>query len=187
MAPLIALAACSRPQTPEVLIVTVDTLRADRLGYAGHAAARTPALDALAGEGRAFLQATTPFPRTTPALASMLTGLWPHHHGSREVGQPMTSGTTLASVLSAAGWRTVGLSATPVAGPEQGLAAGFDAFEVMADARASEVVDRALLAVAAQPDRPLLMWVHAADPHFPYLPPDDGPLRPDAPRCRRLG
>ena len=71
---------------PDVVIVSIDTLRADRLGFAGHPNARTPRLDALAEAGTVFRQATTPVPRTTPALASMMTGLSPHHHGSREVG-----------------------------------------------------------------------------------------------------
>ena len=58
---------------PDVVIVSIDTLRADRLGYAGYSKARTPNLDALAKSGTNFTQATTPVPRTTPALASMMT------------------------------------------------------------------------------------------------------------------
>ena len=68
-------AACSgRSGQPDVVIVSIDTLRADRLGYMGYAGARTPVLDAVAAAGTVFRQATTPVPRTTPALASMMTG-----------------------------------------------------------------------------------------------------------------
>ena len=160
---LTLLAACSVPpdDRPDVIILSVETLRAD---YAEPMAALTDG-------AHVFRQATTPLPRTTPALASLWTGRTPERHGSREVGQPIQEGTSLAVHLQAAGWSTRAISAIRVAGPEQGLDAGFERFEVMHDARAQQVVDRALaLATAASTDRPLLLWVHLADPHFPYLP-----------------
>ena len=84
------LLSCARTEDrrPDVIIVSVDTLRADHLGFMGYAGARTPHMDAIASAGRVFSRATTPFPRTTPALASLLTGLRPEHHGSHEVSQP---------------------------------------------------------------------------------------------------
>jgi len=157
------------PDAPDVVIVTVDTLRADRLGFAGHADADTPTLDALAASGRVFSQAITPLPRTTPALASLLTGLAPHHHGSREVGMAIDPEVpTLAESLRTAGYATAAVSAMRVASPEQGLDRGFDTFEVMHDAPASEVTARAQDPLGTS--RPLLLWVHYADPHFPYTP-----------------
>lgn len=184
------LLACTRAPAPpaerpgpDLLIYTVDTLRHDRLGFAGHQAAQTPHMDALAARGVVFEQATTPFPRTTPALASMLTGLRPAHHGSLEVGQPITHGTVLAHRLQQLGWATLGLSGTPVAGAEQGLDAGFQVFVSQEDPRASALVERALSELRAQdPEQPVMMWVHVVDPHFPYLPPDasEGP-------CKDLG
>lgn len=177
---------CS-PQPPEILIVTVDTLRADRLGFAGHEGAHTPALDALAAQGRWFSQATTPLPRTTPALASLHTGRWPHHHGAREVGDRLAITETLAAQLSGVGWQTVAVSAMDVAGPDQGLDQGFATFRLDHDAPAASITATALSAIAGtDPERPLLLWVHYADPHFPYLPPADGPLQPTAPGCRAL-
>jgi len=167
--------------------MTVDTLRADRLGYAGHPQAQTPHLDALAGRGQAFLQATTPLPRTTPALASMLTGLQPHHHGSREVGDRITVDRTIATQLLARGWRTVALSAMKVASADQGLDAGFQSLVVHHDSAAMALTEAALARVDEVPaECPLLLWVHYADPHFPYLPPAHTP-QPQAPRCRSLG
>lgn len=179
---LVGLLACRPvPDAPDLVLVTVDTLRADRLGFMGDEAAHTPHLDALAAGGRVFTQATTPLPRTTPALASVLTGRWPHHHGSREVGDPIGDVTTLAEVLRRHGYRTVAASAMHVAGPEQGLDAGFDAFELAHDARAPDLVTRALGLVVGT--RPHFLWVHFADPHFPYV-----PREPAAPSpCRALG
>lgn len=185
------ISACGAPEPrgdarPDLVIVTVDTLRADRLGPYNAAAARTPTLDALAARGARFDQATTPFPRTTPALASLHTGLQPAGHGSREVGQPRTGGVTLAERLAAQGYATVGLSAMKVAGPEQGMDAGFGVFEVMHDAPARRLSARALtLADGAEREQPLFLWVHYADPHFPYGPPA-GADQPEAPACRAL-
>ncbi len=190
----------------DVLLITVDTLRADRLGYAGHAGARTPNLDALAARGTAFTQAITTMPRTTPGLASLLTGLWPHHHGSREVGDPIVAGRTLAEVLAERGYFTVAVSANGTAGPEQGLAAGFDRFmsrrqlsdrygERLYHDRsmtpggdvgwAEATTDVALELVRAAPaDRPLFLWIFYFDPHFIYRPPPAWQVEADD--CRQL-
>ena len=167
------------PPGADIVWITVDTLRADRLGFAGHAAARTPHLDALAARGAVFTDATTPLPRTTPALASALTGLHPSHHGSVEVGDPIDDVTTVAEQLQAAGWATVGISAMSVAGPEQGLDRGFDHFAVHHDLAAPDLVQRALHAWPGdRPEGHRFLWVHMSDPHFPYLPaggPTGGP------------
>jgi len=176
-----------QPGQHDVVLLTIDTLRADRLGYAGHPAAQTPHLDSLAGRGQAYLEATTPLPRTTPALASLLTGLQPHHHGAREVGDKITVKATLATQLQSRGWATVGMSAMKVASPDQGLDAGFQSFDVLHDARAHDLTAAALSRVDEVPaDCPLMLWIHYADPHFPYLPPSDFP-QPAAPACRKLG
>lgn len=189
MLPLL-LAACTTPETPAptpgILILTVDTLRSDRFGFAGHADAHTPELDALAARGRWFSQATTPLPRTTPALASLQTGLWPHHHGSREVGRPLQHGRTLAEALTEAGWRTIGLSAMRVAGPDQNMDRGYGTFEVHHDVRAGVLSARALELLEQQPVGPEFVWVHYSDPHFPYEPAADQPDVPEAPACRKL-
>jgi len=178
--------ACSGPKSrPDVVIVSIDTLRADRLGYAGYTAARTPHLDALAQSGAVFSQATTPVPRTTPALASLMTGLSPHHHGAREVGEMVLAPQRLSTLLAESGWRTVGISAMPVAGPDQDMDRGFDFFEVHADARSEDLTRVALEQAAAVPENcPLFLWTHFADPHFPYLPPKSWSDQPVAPKCR---
>ena len=173
-----------------VILVTVDTLRADRLGVYGHAGARTPHIDALAREGTLFLQATTPFPRTTPALASLLTGLWPHRHGSREVGAPMLERPTLAQVLGRRGYATLGVSANGAAGPAQHLDLGFSSFVDRAELKGDQaelVTDRALALLRETPlHQPVLLWAHYVDPHFPYEAPADFSRASDDGSCRGL-
>ncbi len=171
----------SRP--PDVLLLTVDTLRADYV-----TPERTPAIWALMNSGVTFTRATTPFPRTTPALASLFTGLRPEHHGSREVGQPRSAGRTLAERLHALGYATVGLTANPVSGRRQNLHSGFEVFverSGMDSERADALTDLALERVRdIPPERPLFLWVHYMDPHWFYDPPRG--YGPEAPGCRRL-
>ena len=168
---------------PDIVMVSIDTTRADRLGFMGHPTAETPHLDALAARGHVFTGAIAPVPRTTPAIASLMTGLAPHHHGAREVGEVMTAPAPLAKILQDRGWQTVGISAMPVVGPDQNIDRGFDRFVVDFDARADKLADRTLAATKdADPNCPLFVWTHFADPHFPYEPPIEHP-RPDAPAC----
>jgi arylsulfatase len=178
------------PRERDVVLVTVDTLRADRLGAYGLRTARTPHIDGLARAGTTFLQATTPFPRTTPALASLLTGLWPHHHGSREVGARMSVRPTLAEVLGRRGYATLAVSANQAAGPAQRLDLGFQRFvdrAALGSDRAERVTDRALgLVRELAAGVPLLLWVHYVDPHFPYEPPPGFRDQPPQDRCRSL-
>ncbi len=133
---------------PNILLITADTLRPDHLGAYGYERARTPAIDSIAEISVRFTQAATPFPRTTPALASLMTGLWPQHHGSREVSDPFTEGTTLAQVLRRSGYATFGVSANWVASRKQNMHSGFEGFISMkhmkTDDRARFVTDRAL-------------------------------------------
>ncbi len=175
---------------PDILIVSVDTLRADHVGAYGHAAARTPNIDSLARDGTLFRQATTPFPRTTPGLASLLTGLWAHHHGSREVGRSIDAVPTLGSVLAASGYEARGISANGSAGRSQHLVRGFAPFIDPSDFsgwRAENTTKRALtLLDGASREKPLLFWVHYLDPHFPYEPPKGFKDQPPGQQCHKL-
>ncbi len=163
------------PAGTDIVLITVDTLRADRLGAYGHPAARTPNIDQLAAAGRVFHQATTPFPRTTPALASLLSGLWPQHHGSREVGQRPKKVPLISELLQAQGYFTVGVSANGAAGRHQQMDRGFDLFldhQDLKSGRASQVTHQTAELLDQVPtEQPLFLWVHYIDPHFPYLPP----------------
>jgi arylsulfatase A-like enzyme len=168
---LTCLAACGNGAvgpSPDLILVTVDTLRTDRLGFAGYAAASTPTLDALAARGTWFENATTPMPRTTPALASLFTGLWPHHHGSREVYEPMKPLPSLASLLALRGWETVAVSASLALSKKENIDIGFGRFE-SGRMKAEEATRLALSFVDEVPaDEPLFLWVHYWDPHTPY-------------------
>ncbi len=171
---------------PSIVAITVDTLRWDGLGCNGSEPARTPRIDSLANAGTNFLQATTPFPRTTPALASLFTGLLPHRHGSREVMDPLLRGATLAELLSRRGYRTIGVSANHAAGPRVNLHRGFAEFFLVNPPSAEVVTARALsLSKRVEAEEPFFLWAHYFDPHFPYLPPATF-AQPEAPRCRSL-
>jgi len=179
------------PPRPDLILITVDTLRADHLGAYGYEKAKTPVLDRLAGGGTVFLQATTPFPRTTPGLASLLTGLLPQRHGSREVAQPIRKDVpTLAEILRDRGYATVGASANGAAGENQGMDRGFDHFlgyKELVPPVAKAVVQKTLEAASETPqEKPLFLWIHVIDPHFPYLPPPDFAAPEMAQGCRSL-
>ena len=112
-----------------VVLVTVDTLRADRVGAYGWAAARTPAMDALAARGVRFTHAFAPAPITLPSHASLLTGLYPPGHGSRHNGMSMSDGpATLATVLREQGWATGAFVAAFPLDRRFGLDRGFDRY-----------------------------------------------------------
>lgn len=180
-----------------LLVITLDTTRADRLGFHGHDAARTPRLDALAERGFIFDRARSHSPLTLPSHASIFTGLLPTEHGVRNNGTYVLgdSQTTLAETLSSAGYATAAVVAAYVLDRKFGLAQGFDAYDDTIEApaatqfgyaeRTGDVVTRAALALADDftRDRPYFLWAHYFDPHAPYSAPerfrrgfDDTPL-----------
>jgi arylsulfatase A-like enzyme/tetratricopeptide (TPR) repeat protein len=174
---------------PNLLVVTLDTLRADRLGCYGYAAARTPRLDALASRGLRFAQATTVTPLTLPAHSSLFTGTFPPFHGVRDNGGFYLGEEqiTLAEVLRDRGYRTGGFISAFVLDSRWGIHQGFDRyfddfdltkFEKAAGMDAiqrpgAETVDEALRWLREDRSRPFFAWVHLYDPHAPYLPPAD--------------
>ncbi len=185
------------PDKPDIILITIDTLRADRIGVYGYASARTPNMDALGDAGVIFANATVPLPRTTPGLASLLTGLSPEEHGSREVWErvDVDKGSLLAEVLSNEGYVTLGLSANSAAGTKQGLAVGFDNFldyKVIKQKRkrddADVMTDEALAMMAkVDPQAPVFLWVHYVDPHWRYNPSKKRyPDQPRGARCRAM-
>src|SRR5512145_1070709 len=102
------LLAAAVSSAPNVVLVTIDTLRADRVGAYGHTGAHTPVLDRLAREGVLLEDAVVQVPQTRPSHATILTGLQPYEHGLRDnYSRPLAAGTpTLATLLRAAGWDT---------------------------------------------------------------------------------
>jgi arylsulfatase A-like enzyme/Tfp pilus assembly protein PilF len=170
-----------------VLLVTFDTTRADRLGCYGYERSRTPTVDRLAAKGVRFTDATAQAPVTLPAHASIFTGTYTPFHGAR--GNALyrlgDENETLAEILGAAGYQTAGVAAAFVLDRRFGLAQGFDVFddnpkamskprEFAEAARDAESVNRAVLAAVDgfEPGKPYFLWVHYFDPHAPYEPPE---------------
>ena len=169
---------------PSILLVTLDTTRADHLGFdrVPSESSITPSLDAVAARGTVFSQAYTTAPLTLPAHASMLTGLYVKDHGIHENGRSLGPATELlAERLQEAGYGTIAVvSAYPLA-RQYGLARGFDRYldDFGAGANERHARDTTALALQAldsyleQNDRgPLFLWVHYYDPHEPYAPPE---------------
>jgi len=176
-----AVGAAGKP--PDVVLVTLDTTRADRLGCYGDATARTPTLDALAAGGVRFARALTSAPLTLPAHASLMTGLEPPRHGLHDNGLAALPAElpTLAEALAAQGYATGAVVASGVLDHRFGLDRGFDEYNdrLTAEQRgeygyperdAEAVTDAALAWAGAQStEQPYFLWVHYYDPHAPYL------------------
>jgi len=174
--------------TPNVLLISIDTLRADRLGSYGYPSAQTPAIDSLAARGLRFTHAATVAPLTLPAHTSLLTGTFPTFHGVRDNGQFYVSDdqTTLAEVLKAKGYRTGGFVGAFVLDRRWGIAQGFDTYfddfdlskyELSAGIDAAQrpgrdVVDHAIEWLRQPSSQPFFAWVHLYDPHAPYDAPE---------------
>lgn len=164
---------------PNVLFVTIDTLRADRIGAYGAVDAETPTLDALARDGVLFEQAVSHVPLTLPAHASMFTSLIPPVHGVRDNGifRLDESHATLAELFHEAGYRTGAFVGAFVLDAQFGLAQGFEHYDDVVDEtdnerRAEQVLASAVRWIEAdRDDRPWFAFVHLFDPHAPYQAP----------------
>jgi arylsulfatase A-like enzyme len=163
----------------DVLLLTVDTLRADALGCYGGPAGDTPSIDALASRGLLFEQARAAIPITTPSLGTILTGRLPRNHGA--LGNAFDLGvtdSTLVERLSGAGYRTAAFLPSFLADKE-GFKPGFDVYRFPTLGRgiltADEVIAQAQawLERAADVEEPWFVWVHVIEPHSPYDPPPE--------------
>lgn len=188
--------ACGRGEPPpDVLLVTIDTLRADRLGAYGDPEAKTPALDRLASRGARFERVSAVTPITLPSHATILTGRYPAAHGVRNNATFVLppEETTLAEVFRESGWRTAAFVGAYVLSRPFGLDQGFETYDDRfegegavppppaaaargakpSERRASAVTDAAL-AWYRSLDRTerAFVWVHYYDPHADYDPPE---------------
>ncbi len=171
------------PRRPDVILIVLDTLRADRCGFAGAAQSATPRLDAFARECTTYRDAWTPAGWTGPAHASLFTGLRPEHHGFlMDRRESLAAGAvTLAELLRDAGYRTACLSANPVISDEFGLTQGFEptprlpagANQPLPPATAAYTPALRFAELAHAADQPYFLFVNAIDPHLTYDPPDD--------------
>lgn len=210
LATIALLSACARPTSPlaagrtSVLLLVVDTLRADRLGAYGYSRPTSPNLDALAGRGVRFGQYYTSCAWTRPAMASLLTGLYPRTTGVYEQLDDRLAPDllSLAERLHGAGYRTLGVTANPNINTDYGFDQGFDRYVDSGGMRpltragggarrkgmetAELVTDRTLALVdeAALAGAPYYLQIQYIDPHIPYDPP---PTHLDAVRPASVG
>ncbi len=199
---LLFTAACAKvPQRPNVLLITIDTLRADRISALGGERKTTPNLDALAAEGLLFTHAETPRAKTTPAIASLMTGLYPHDHGVRDLVMPIELRfPLLAEKFQGGGYATGAIIGNFVLKNDfSGLARGFDSWvedlpqtqgvppDDVPQRTARSLTDGALVALGfsdaasadgggpthplVQGEKPWFLWLHYMDPHGLYDPP----------------
>jgi arylsulfatase A-like enzyme len=166
---------------PSVLLITIDTLRADHLGTYGYKRQTSPRIDALAREGAVFEQMYTYWPKTRGSFVAMLTGRRASQTGYSKT-HPLLLGLnpTLASVLRAAGYTTAATVDNPNVAKALGYAQGFDSYRetweeaglATETARAAAITEDGVRALAAaRPEQPFLLWLHYVNPHTPYTPP----------------
>jgi len=162
---------------PSILLVTLDTTRADAIGPEA-VLVETPAFNALAARGQRFRQAYATVPETLPAHASMMTGLYPAGHGVHENARylPATH-AVVAERLKTVGYRTAAFVSSFVLARRFGLARGFDTYDEELPAgrperTSADTTDRAVAFLAGSAKQPLFLWVHYFDPHAPYTPPE---------------
>ena len=175
---------------PNIVLITLDTTRADRMGFLGSDRGLTPNLDALARQSVVFLRAYAQVPLTTPSHAAILTGTYPQFNHLSDLGMPLASDLPyLPELLHRSGYATAAFVGTMILDPE-GLAAagfqrGFDRYDAgfhqrrpgedryqSVERRAGEVVDRALAWIRTRQGGPFFLWVHVYDAHDPYDPPE---------------
>ncbi|HYV86664.1 MAG TPA: sulfatase [Patescibacteria group bacterium] len=170
-------AACSRAPRPSVVLITIDTLRADHLGCYGYARATTPHIDALAKESLLFERAFTTLPRTTQSIASIMTGRYPKSHGARGLFSRLpATNQTLAEILKERGYATAAVVSNTFLRPGQGFEQGFDTYdnpENRWDADSAMAITAGAIKWldAGGDGRPFFLWVHYLDPHWRYTPP----------------
>lgn len=176
---MLVLAACGRPpQARSLLLVTLDTTRADHLGPYGYQTAQTTTLDRLATEGVVFERAYSAVPETLPSHATMLTGLYPPSHGVRlnlNFKVP-ASATTLAEILRDQGFDTAAVVAAGVLDDRFDLDQGFDVYRDpprrgrLPELPAEDITHRALEAADGLEGERFFLWAHYYDPHSPFEP-----------------
>ena len=184
---LVAAANPPAKRARNVILITLDTVRADHLGCYGNKNIQTPALDALGHDGVVFERAISQVPLTWPSHAAILTGMYPFQNGVQDfTGQPLDSRfRSVAQAFKQHGFATGAVVSAFVLDRSWGLARGFDFYDDafapeafvnrdigLVDRRAGESVDRALAWLKKNQLRPFFFWLHLYDPHSPYDPPE---------------
>jgi len=185
---LTALAGCRGPapaQGANVVLITLDTVRADHIGTYGYADARTPEIDALADESAVFETAISVAPITLPTHTTLFTGEYPFRHGVRNNGsfRLAEEAETLAERFRAAGYDTAAVVSAMVLDSKFGLDQGFRIYDddlyageeqklfMFKEVRAEVTIDKVLALLEGELREPFFLWVHLFDPHADYQPP----------------
>ena len=194
--PTLVLSAC-KPTAPKrnVLLITIDTLRADRLGCYNSRFVETPNIDKIAAQGVLFEKTITPVPLTLPSHTSILTGRYPAEHGIRDNGfYRLPKGyPTLATELKKAGFSTAAFVSSHTLNDIYGLNQSFDVYDDLSladktrsfmsdrsERPANETTTKVIEWLKKNPKQPFFLWVHYFDPHVPYDPPS--PYREQYPK-----
>ncbi|NLH49726.1 MAG: sulfatase [Myxococcales bacterium] len=171
----LALTGCAKsPNHPNVLLISVDTLRADRLGCYGSKEGLTGMMDFWAQRGVRFSNTWAPAPWTLPSHASAFTGLYPTEH--RAIDEKINidkNAKLLSEALKDAGFQTGAFVSHYYLGQEYGFGRGFDDFYIKPDAKADEMVSRTARWIQKHKEKPFFAFLHLFDPHTPYQPPVD--------------
>jgi arylsulfatase A-like enzyme/Flp pilus assembly protein TadD len=180
-------AAVARPAGTNVLLITVDTVRADHIGAYGFKQSATPTIDALARDGVLFERAYSQVPLTLASHTSLLTGTYPFHNGVQDfTGQPLTPDIrSIAQSLKANGYDTAAIVSSYVLDRSWGLDRGFDLYydvfqgssflendPGLVERKAGASVDQALKWLRTPRRKPFFLWLHLYDPHSGYDPPE---------------
>jgi arylsulfatase A-like enzyme/Tfp pilus assembly protein PilF len=190
---IVSLAIISLPSfaaaPPNIILITLDTTRADRMGFLGSKLGLTPNLDLLAKQGIVFPRAYAHVPLTVPSHATILTGTYPQFSQVRDMGDRLGADIPyLPDILHHHGYRTAAFVGSQVLDPKgvavPGFDRGFDSYDAgfhsrgrgedryhSVERRATEVLDRAATWLDHHPKEPFFLWIHLYDPHDPYDPP----------------
>lgn len=171
-----------------IVLISLDTLRADHVGCYGYGRDTTPNIDRLCAKSFVFMDAASPMPTTDPTHASMLTGLYPYSHGVLDNKMKIRENATrIAEILREAGYRTLGVVSNYHMGRGNGMEKGFERY--LDDfpehwISAGETVDRVINLMNSETNRPFFLFVHVWDPHVPWQAPVEHDLFKPA-ECRK--
>ena len=185
-----ALSALARAEAPNIIFVTIDTTRADRMGFLGSKRGVTPNLDKVALQGVVFERAYSQAPLTPVSHATIFTGTYPQFHTVTDFGHPLPSLLpSLPEILQKTGYHTAAFIGSMILDPKANMAPGFDRGFDFFDAgfhqkrgpdedryhnierRAGDVVNHAIAWLNKNQKPPFFIWIHLYDPHAPYDPP----------------
>src|ERR1043166_4164518 len=177
-------------EAPDIIFITVDTTRADHMGFLGNKHGLTPNLDAIAQQGVVFEKAFSQAPLTPVSHATIFTGTYPQFHTVTDFGHPLPALLpSVPEILQKSGYHTAAFIGSLVLDPKANMAPGFDRGFDFFDAgfhpktdrsesrydtverRAGDVVAHAITWLKKNQQTPFFLWVHLYDPHAPYDPP----------------